>query len=147
MGFVRRGAAVALAASAIVGGVLVAPQAQAASSGELRACRDWSDPAGLANPRTAKSKRAASGALFELRYHDGSACAWGRISGGRKYDEVWVDRASSLAEANAGHWEPQLGFSMLGTDTSVYTAAFDDAGLVMRACGKASGEIVCTGWY
>ncbi|WP_455359709.1 hypothetical protein [Streptomyces sp. SYSU K21746] len=138
---------IAFAGSVLVGAAFLVPQAQAAPSGQARACQDGSDPASLANPRTAKSVRAPSGALFELRYHDGSACAWGRISSGRKYDSLWVDRAHSLADARAGRWEPQLGFSMLGTATGTYTPAYDDEGYVMRACGEASGTIVCTGWY
>ncbi len=142
-------AASIIAAIAVLGLVQVqnASSASADPVGALRACRDGSDPAGLAGPRTARSVRAPSGALYELRYHDDSACAWGRISNGRKYDTVWVDRAYSRAEGNAGRWEPQLGFSMLGTATSTYTPAYNDDLVVMRACGQASGRIVCTDWY
>ncbi|MDO0939177.1 hypothetical protein QQY66_48570 [Streptomyces sp. DG2A-72] len=146
MSFLFRSAGIALAASAAIGGMLMAPSAQAAPA-KQQACTDWSDPSGLANPTTARSVRSASGVLYELRYHDGTGCAWGRISNGRKYDSIWLDRARNIHEAGAGRWEPRLGFSMLGTDTGLYTAAFDDNSRVMRACGEASGQIVCTDWW
>nr|WP_303246573.1 hypothetical protein [Streptomyces sp. NA04227] len=105
------------------------------------------DPSSLESPSTKRSVRAASGTLYELRYSSTAACAWGRIQYGHMYDELWVDRARSLTDANAGRWEPQLGWMMLGTDTWGYTPAYDDDGMVMRACGRSWGQVVCTGWY
>ncbi|GIG62577.1 hypothetical protein Lfu02_69490 [Longispora fulva] len=137
-------AGIALAVSAVAAGVFVTPQAALARGG----CADGEDPSTFSTHRTVRSVRAASGALYELRYDDVTQCAWGRISQGHSFDSFWVDRAASLTEAYAGHWEPQLGYGLLTQGvTGAYTGAYNDSPQVMRACGSSNGQIVCTQWF
>ncbi|MEU1272025.1 glycosyl hydrolase [Streptomyces sp. NPDC005799] len=82
---------------------------------------------------------------IELRYHRGTRCAWGHIANGSPGDAVWVDWS-----ANRGQTWKQLDVTRIPRGRrETYTVAHNDAGYVMRACGKAGNraEIACTRWY
>jgi hypothetical protein len=85
------------------------------------------------------------GRTIELRYSDASQCAWGRISNGTIGDEIWVDRSSDGGD----NWEPRLGLTSISSGTNVFTSQWRDAGVLMRACGRAHDrmDIACTGWF
>lgn len=112
------------------------------SSGEAT-CADNSTPSGV----SARSPRTATlyGRTIELRYSDLTQCAWGRISNGSVGDEIWTDRSRD----NGANWEPRLGLTRITSGRDVFTTQWRDAGVVMRACGRAGDrpEIVCTDWF
>jgi cell wall-associated NlpC family hydrolase len=95
----------------------------------------------------ARSPRSTTlfGRLIELRYSDASQCAWGRISNGNVADIIWVDRSSD----GGATWEPQLGYTTIGSGRDQHTNQFRDAGVVTRACGMAGDrpDIACTDWF
>ncbi|MGI3204031.1 hypothetical protein ACRJ4W_49590 [Streptomyces sp. GLT-R25] len=82
---------------------------------------------------------------MELRYNGTTECAWGRITGGAPGDEIWVDRSAD----GGATWSPMLGFTTITSGNDAYTTQWNDAGLVMRACGTngPGGAIACTGWF
>lgn len=115
------------------------------------AASPWKCPSGsnpsLWDPRYTSTVGTAEvwSRKIELRYHSITRCAWGRISNGSPGDSVWVDWSN-----NGGQTWKQLGVTKIPQGSrQVYTAAYNDAGYVMRACGKAGNrrEIVCTSWY
>lgn len=93
---------------------------------------------------TAKST-TVFGRTVELRYNGTTQCAWGRITGGAPGDEIWVDRSAD----GGATWSPMLGFTTITSGNDAYTTQWNDAGLVMRACGTngPGGAIECTGWF
>ncbi|GAB7037230.1 MULTISPECIES: hypothetical protein [Catenuloplanes] len=135
-----------LAASAAVAATLIVGFPQAAQAAA------WTCPAGPdagvwdpALNRTPVPAVYVWNRKIELRYHTSTRCAWGRISNGVWGDQIWVDWAPTRG---AGH--TQLGVDSIPYGgTQDYTTAYNDAGHVMRACGKAHDrvEIACTGWY
>ncbi|HCT76773.1 MAG TPA: peptidoglycan endopeptidase [Micromonosporaceae bacterium] len=111
--------------------------------GGAATCADNSVPSGSGarSPRT----KVLFGRTIELRYSDATQCAWGRISNGSIGDEIWVDRSSNRGES----WEPRLGLTSITSGRDVYTRQWRDAGVVMRACGRAGDrpDIECTDWF
>jgi peptidoglycan DL-endopeptidase RipA len=121
----------------------VAPMEESAARGSC----DGQNPATY-NPSSVITARSTSlyGRGIELRYHRSSRCAWGRIRNGSPGDEIWTDRSSD----GGRNWEPKLGAARINSGyTQKYTVMFNDAGKLMRACGKAGNrkEVACTGWY
>lgn len=115
------------------------------------AANPWTCPSGgnpsLWDPRYTSTAGTAKvwWRKIELRYHSATRCAWGRISNGSRGDAVWVDWS-----ANGGQTWKQLGVTKIPRGgREVHTVAYNDAGYVMRACGKAGNrpEIACTRWY
>ncbi len=84
------------------------------------------------------------GRTIALRYNT-NRCAWGLITNGSPGDEVWVDRSY-----DGGHtWVGKLGDTFIHSGRDNHTVAYNDANVVMRACGKAGDRpnIACTGWW
>ncbi|MEU8986253.1 DUF2690 domain-containing protein [Streptomyces sp. NPDC048558] len=106
-------------------------------------CGDGTDP-NSAGAWTAKST-TVFGRAVELRYSSTTQCAWGRIIGGTVGDEICVDRSADGGET----WNSMLGFTTITSGNDAYTTQWNDAGLVMRACGTngPGGGIECTGWF
>ncbi|WP_163571845.1 glycosyl hydrolase [Fodinicola feengrottensis] len=99
------------------------------------------------NQNTAKTARSTSvwSRTIELRANTNNVCGWGRISNGDPGDLVWVDRSYD----GGAHWE-QLSITTIPTNSrTTFTAAYNDQGHLMRACGKAGNrpEVACTGWW
>ncbi|MEV2232787.1 NlpC/P60 family protein [Streptomyces phaeochromogenes] len=106
-------------------------------------CGDGTEP-NSTGAWTAKST-TVFGRTVELRYNGTTECAWGRITGGAPGDEIWVDRSAD----GGATWSPMLGFTTITSGNDAYTTQWNDAGLVMRACGTngPGGAIACTGWF
>ncbi|MFJ8631918.1 NlpC/P60 family protein [Streptomyces sp. NPDC093568] len=106
-------------------------------------CGDGTEP-NSAGAWTAKST-TVFGRTVELRYSSITQCAWGRIIGGAPGDEIWVDRSADGGET----WSPMLGYTTITTGNDAHTTQWNDAGLVMRACGTngRGGSIACTDWF
>jgi putative alpha-1,2-mannosidase len=104
-----------------------------------------SDPNCAADPtvQTIDTKVTPDGRTrIRLKYHPGTQCAYGEISGVPNTSEVWVDRRFP--------YEGMLG-GVYVADSNGYsgTGIWNDNGKEMRACGT-SGKgtpITCTIWY
>lgn len=137
----------AVLASGILFLSIVVGLAQPAQAADPWTCPSGGNPS-LWNPAlvtTPVQPEPVWGRTVELRYHTSTRCAWGRISNGSSGDSVWVDWSNN----GGGSWR-QLSVTRIPSGGSqVYTTAHNDAGYVMRACGKAGNrvEIVCTRWY
>ena len=123
-----------------------AAQAQAVAARTFGWC-DGKDPAAFnsGHINTARAK-TQFGRLIELRFDTTNRCAWGKISNGSVGDQIWVDRSFDHGRT----WQPQLGFTTIQSGRDTHTREYDDAGVVMRACGKAGNraQIACTDpWY
>ncbi|GHI09475.1 hypothetical protein Scel_77960 [Streptomyces cellostaticus] len=132
----------------VLSGAIVVPIGGATPAA---AANPWTCPAGgnpdVWDPRYTSTVSTAGvwWRKIELRYHSRTRCAWGRISNGSRGDSVWVDWS-----ANGGQTWKQLDVTKIPRGGhEVHTVAHNDAGYVMRACGKAGNrrEIACTGWY
>jgi hypothetical protein len=124
--------------------------ASAATAKAAIGCVDGSDPSGFPGISTKRRNTGYWYGIVELRYSS-NTCAWGRLTYGQPGDLVWVDRAPSQPEGDAGNRE-QLGVTYLTSGNQVYTGAYNDNHVVMRACvllhdNPDGDEIVCTGWY
>ncbi|MES4901085.1 MULTISPECIES: DUF2690 domain-containing protein [unclassified Streptomyces] len=139
----RIGAVVASATLAVTGLTLTASPAQAADYD----CPSGSDPKALPGAATTPVSPVHSGGrAIELRYNKTTRCAWGRITLGAPGDKIWVDWSRTLGGEHAP-WA-QKGETQIARGTSKFTDAYNDAGYIMRACGKPVGhDLVCTGWY
>ncbi len=109
-------------------------------------CRAGGNP-NLWNPALISTERSATlfGRTFELRFHSGANCAWGKISNGSRGDSVWVDWS-----IDGGDTWKQLSVTRIPYGgRQVYTVAHNHSGYTMRACGKAGNrpDIACTGWW
>jgi hypothetical protein len=98
-------------------------------------------------------------AKIELRYAtNGSRCAWGLISNAAPHSAIWLDRSHDGGRT----WETgQMGIQYVGNwSHDQYTGVYNDAGVVVRACGFAYhpgpwwwtngysyGPTRCTAWY
>lgn len=147
-GRLRRGKSTTLAWTLVLSAAIVVPIGGATPAS---AANPWTCPSGgnpsLWDPRYTSTVGTAKvwWRKIELRYHNGTRCAWGRISNGSRGDSVWVDWS-----ANGGQTWKQLGVTKIPRGGhEVHTVAYNDARYVMRACGKAGNrpEIACTGWY
>lgn len=144
----RRGKAISLVWALVMSAAIVVPIGGAAPAA---AANWWTCPAGgnpnVWDPRYT-SVAGTAGVWWrkvELRYHRGTRCAWGHIANGSPGDAVWVDWS-----ANRGQTWTQLDVTRIPRGRrETYTVAHNDAGYVMRACGKAGNrsEIACTRWY
>ncbi|MDF9811016.1 DUF2690 domain-containing protein [Streptomyces sp. SPB162] len=132
--FKRRIAAGVSAVALIGGGLLTVAPAAGAASGAPVVC----DTSSAVSKKTARNGNM----IIELRYNASTRCAWGRISRAQVQNQVWVDRSSN----GGASWTGPMGMKHLTSGTGTYTAAFNDAGYVMRACAY-NGRTVCTGWY
>ncbi|MFI2608240.1 DUF2690 domain-containing protein [Kitasatospora sp. NPDC018619] len=88
---------------------------------------------------TAKSARAADGALVELRYSATCRAAWARISNAPVGAEAYVSNTAGQSDSvNVAY----------GSD--VHTSMVNDVNIQSHACyAKNSGSnfSACTGWY
>ena len=136
-----------VAAAVLLTGAVLAGTPQAAQAADPWTCPSGGNPA-VWNPDliiTPQPARFISGRKIELRYHTSTRCAWGRISNGVAGDQVWVDWST-----NGGRDWRQLGVKSIGSGgTQVYTTAFNDYQVKMRACGNAGSptNLTCTDWY
>lgn len=94
-----------------------------------------------------------------LRYEPTSRCAWGWLNAadgggpGRPGAHLWVDRSFDGGRT----WQGLLGYQTLpayngwfsAAGSTRHTGAFNDGGVLMRACGFSNGSRVtrCTVWY
>jgi hypothetical protein len=82
------------------------------------------------------------GRQISLRYIRGARCGWGLISNGSDGDLVWIERNTNPGNA--------LSLQRIRSgNRSTFTGVFDDAGMRIRACGKAGNriEVKCTIWF
>ena len=116
-----------------------AARAEPVSAASFGACDDH-DPQYNTDSITLSHVYSGS-ALIELRYSPSARCAWGRIGHFSGNMVLWVDRSFDGGRT----WQGPM-FTVYNS-SGAYTLELDDAGVVMRACGQASGSPVrCTAW-
>lgn len=137
MQFTKKAAVLAAGVALVAGLGLTGTAAHASGTGVL-ACS-------TSNAVTPIPRAYVDSITIELRYSTSSRCAWGRITTADPGDKVWVDRSTTGGRT----WTGPLGTTTVQTGSDTHTAAYNDAGYVMRACAwnDSTGNVHCTGWY
>ncbi|MEV0456739.1 hypothetical protein [Catellatospora methionotrophica] len=120
-----------------------APTADRSMSAQAFGWCDGRNPNGHTDAKTVRTNGAGA-ALVELRFSPSARCAWGRVTGGVG-SEIWTDRSFN----GGATWQGMLGYAKVNSGTTNFSLEYDDAGVVMRACGTiwAGAPIQCTAWY
>lgn len=147
MSKLRKMAVAGASAVAVVAALTTASPAMAQGQ-RLQAdydCPSGSDPSKFPGTARTVKTNTSGGRTYELRYNSTVRCAWGRVIHGVPGDGIWVDWSR-----DGGRNRVQLGGTHIEEGSTKFTNAYNDAGFVMRACGKPSTPgypLVCTDWF